>query len=245
MAEALDWLEPTARVTEDLQMVAAALGTAALGRAGLGQDEAAAALLTELDTYPDVRATANYVTSLPEIVRTALGIGDRELAERLVAGVEPPNAYAEHALASANADLTEARGDLQSAADAYADAANRWERFGVIAEQAFALLGQGRCLLSLSRPTEASPVLQHAREIFDRLQATPALAETDALFRGPPRPVRKAQSWSCAVVEATQFDGQMCRTPAVPGRGRLVQPPKDTQVAPLRNMGIGCRDRRG
>ena len=73
--------------------------------------------------------------------------------------------------------------DLQAAADAYADAAERWERFGVIPEQAFALLGQGRCLVELSHPTEASPVLRHAREIFERLQAVPALAETDALLQ--------------------------------------------------------------
>jgi len=58
---------------------------------------------------------------------------------------------------------------------------NRWERFGVVPEQAFALLGQGRCLLGLSRP-EAASVLHHAREIFERLGATPALAETDALL---------------------------------------------------------------
>ena len=72
---------------------------------------------------------------------------------------------------------------LQAAADAYADAAERWERFGVVPEQAFALLGQGRCLVGLSRPTEAAPVLQQAREIFERLQAAPALAETDALLQ--------------------------------------------------------------
>jgi len=51
-----------------------------------------------------------------------------------------------------------------------------------VPEQAFALLGQGRCLIGLSRPTEAAAVLQHAREIFERLGATPALAETDALL---------------------------------------------------------------
>ena len=73
-----------------------------------------------------------------------------------MSGLEPRTPYAEHALVAANAALTEARGDLQAAADAYADAADRWERFGVVPEQAFALLGQGRCLLGLSRPTEAT-----------------------------------------------------------------------------------------
>jgi hypothetical protein len=115
-------------------------------------------------------------------VRTALEVGARELAERLVAGFVPRTPYAEHALVAANGALTEAGGDLKAAADIYADAADRWERFGVVPEQAFALLGQGRCLLGLSRPIEAAPILQHAREIFARLQAAPALAETDALL---------------------------------------------------------------
>lgn len=119
---------------------------------------------------------------LPSIVRTALGIGDTALAARLVSGLEPRTSYAEHALIAANAALMEARGDLQAAAEAHADAATRWERFGVVPEQAFALLGQGRCLLQLSRPAEAAPSLRHAREIFDRLGAAPALAETDALW---------------------------------------------------------------
>ncbi len=90
---------------------------------------------------------------------------------------------AEHPLVAANAALIEARGELQAAADAYTDAAGRWERFGVVPEQAFALLGQGRSLLGLARPTEVAPVLQHAREIFDQLGAAPALAETDALLK--------------------------------------------------------------
>ena len=91
--------------------------------------------------------------------------------------------YAEHALVAANAALAEARGDQLAAVDAYTEAASRWERFGVVPEQAFALLGYGRCLVGLSRPTEAAPVLQRAREIFERLGAAPALAETDGLLQ--------------------------------------------------------------
>jgi hypothetical protein len=35
-----------------------------------------------------------------------------------------------------------------------------------VTDRSLALLVQGRCLLRLARPTEASPVLQQAREIF-------------------------------------------------------------------------------
>jgi hypothetical protein len=140
-------------------------------------------LLAEIDATPDVRESPMYAASLPDMVRTALRIGDRELAERLVEGVEPRYPVAEHGLVAANAALADARGDLQAASDAYADAADRWERFGVVAERAFALLGQGRCLVELGRPTEAEPVRRRAREIFDGLSAAPALAETDALLQ--------------------------------------------------------------
>ena len=180
--ESLEWLVPAARGLEDLQSVVLGLGAAALARAGLGQDEAAAALLGEVESFPHARDDQNYPAVLAAMVRAALQIGEPELAERLVGGLEPRYPYAEHALVAANAALTEARGDLPTAADAYADAAGRWERIGVVPEQAFALLGRGRCLLGLSRTTEAAAVLQHAREIFERLQAAPALAETDALL---------------------------------------------------------------
>jgi hypothetical protein len=182
MAKLLDWLEPAARGTKDPQVVVGCLGPAALIRAELGQNEAAGMLLAELETYPGARDIGDYPILLPAMARTALGIGETALAERLVSGLEPRYPYAEHALVAANAALAEARGDLQAAADAYADAADRWERFGNVPEHAFALLGRGRCLVGLARPTEAQLVLQHAREIFDRLQAAPALVETDALL---------------------------------------------------------------
>jgi hypothetical protein len=178
----LEWLESATRASEDPHLVVCGVGSSALARAVLGQDKVTAALLTEIEEYPRARETGYYAALLPAMVRTALVIGEPALAERLVSGVEPRTPYAVRALVAANASLSEARGDLQAAADAYADAADRWERFGVVPEQAFALLGEGRCLLELSRPTEAAPILQHAREIFARLQAAPALAETDALL---------------------------------------------------------------
>jgi class 3 adenylate cyclase/tetratricopeptide (TPR) repeat protein len=182
-AEAIEWLVPAARRTEDPQTVVMGIGSAALVRGGLAQGEVAAALLAEVESFPGVRDSPNYPTLLPAMVRVAIRIGEPELAERLVDGIEPRLPLADHALIAARATLTEARGEVQVATDAYADAADRWERFGVVPEQAFALLGQGRCLMGLSRPTEAAPVLQHAHEIFERLQAAPALAETDALLQ--------------------------------------------------------------
>ena len=179
----LDWLESTSRETGDAEFAVLGLGSSALARAGLGEDERAAALLAELEATPGAREAQYYAALLSALVRSALALGHRELAECFADGVEPRSPYAEHALVAASAALAEARGDLQAAADAYADAVDRWQRFGVVPEQAFALLGQGRCLVGLARPTEAVPVLRQAREIFDTLQAAPALAESGALLQ--------------------------------------------------------------
>ena len=116
------------------------------------------------------------------MVRTALGLGDRRLAERLVDGYESPYPFAAHSAVTVSAALAEARGDQQAAADGYAQAAERWQQFGVVPEQAFALLGEGRCLTALGQPTEATHALKQAREIFDALRAAPALAEIDTLL---------------------------------------------------------------
>ena len=178
----LDWLVSAVRATEDPQIVVDGLASGASARAALGQDEAAARLLAEVETYPGARGDTNYDKHLPLMVRTALAIGDSVLAERLVEGFAARNPYGEHALVAANAMLAEAGGDSAAAFLAYADAAVRWERFGVVPERAFALLGQGRCLLALGRPGEARGPLGEARAIFARLGAAPALGETDALL---------------------------------------------------------------
>ncbi|MDH4112275.1 MAG: hypothetical protein OEV60_06260 [Actinomycetota bacterium] len=182
VADSLEWLVSAARGTEDPQTVVMGLGSAALVRGELAKDEAAAALLAELESFPGVRDSFNYPALLPAMVRAAVRIDERALAARLVTGLEPRYPLAEHALAAANAALAEAGGNLQFASDAYADAADRWERFGIVPERAFALLGRGRCLIGLSRPIDAAPDLQQACAIFERLQAVSALAPTEALL---------------------------------------------------------------
>jgi class 3 adenylate cyclase/tetratricopeptide (TPR) repeat protein len=182
-AQFLDLIVPAARRTGRSDNITLGVGTAAILQAALGNTEAATLLLAEVESIPGFGGNSEFAFYLPAIVRAALALGQSDLAERLAGHVKHPYPHTEHALVAASAALTESRGALRSAADSYADAADRWERFGVVPEQAFALLGQGRCLLGLSRPTEAAPILKRAREIFDRLQAAPALAETDALLQ--------------------------------------------------------------
>jgi len=124
-----------------------------------------------------------FAVLLPLATRMALAMGDRALAERLAASLEPPlQPLTRHAAIAARALVTEARGDYEAAAAGFADAAARWHEFAAVYEEAQALLGQGRCLVALGRAPEAAPVLEQAREIFARLKAQPALDETDALL---------------------------------------------------------------
>ena len=83
---------------------------------------------------------------------------------------------------TAAAALLEARGDLEAAADAYAEAVRRWDAHGVIPELAFALLGQGRSLLAIGRVGDGRGALERAASIFIDLRAAPALLEIDALM---------------------------------------------------------------
>jgi tetratricopeptide (TPR) repeat protein len=177
-----DWVVEKALELAEPQLFAMALPHAAALRLGLGETAGALALLVELERIPNVRTESNYASNLPDAVRTALAAGDPDLATRLAEGVEPIYPLHQHALATARALLLEHHGSHAEAAELFADAAQRWERFEMPWERAQALLGQARCLLALGRTTEASEPLRQAREIFARLGAKPALAETDALL---------------------------------------------------------------
>ena len=93
------------------------------------------------------------------MVRTALTIADPQLAHQLATGLRPRHPIAEHALVTVNASLAEARGELDTAADGYRDAAQRWQQFGMTPEHAHALLGHGRCLTALGQPAQATQAL--------------------------------------------------------------------------------------
>jgi len=115
-------------------------------------------------------------------LRMALTLPDMELAERIAEIGRGPLPFHDLACGSTDALLTEARGEHEAAASAFADAAAGWHDFGVPYEEAQALLGQGRCLLALSRASEAAQPLHDARAVFERLGARPAAAEVDGLL---------------------------------------------------------------
>jgi hypothetical protein len=87
-----------------------------------------------------------------------------------------------HGLLAARATLAEADGALEEAAQRYDEAAARWADFGHQLERARALLGAGRCLLTVGLP-EGRVRLQAARSLVATLNAGPLLAEVDAALR--------------------------------------------------------------
>jgi hypothetical protein len=152
----------------------------ALAQACLGNQGATAEVLEELHglrvaSRPDS-------TDLLALQRAAVAVGRPEFVERLADVYDNPTPYGEHIRVHAAAAVAEVRGEFAAAASAYEDAAARWNEFGVVTEHAFALLGQGRCLIALGDVVAATTALGEARDTFAALRAAPALAEIDALI---------------------------------------------------------------
>jgi class 3 adenylate cyclase/tetratricopeptide (TPR) repeat protein len=177
-----EWALGAARRSMSPDRLARALTVAALVRLAAGKRQPAGELLAELAETPHGRDIPLFYAFLPEAVRTAVAAGDAALGERLASSVEATYPYEEHAVCAAHAMVAEAQGETEEAAGLFAEAAKRWEDMGVVPERAFANLGEGRCLLALGRSAHAYRPLSQAREVFARLGAKPALAETDALL---------------------------------------------------------------
>jgi predicted ATPase/class 3 adenylate cyclase len=143
--------------------------------------EQARLLLHELDSTAVQPTVAAYGWCLTDLVRTAVAVGDHEVASSLAAGVRPTTSYDQYVLMSCQAELTEANGNHTEAASLYAHAAQRWHQFGNVPERTYALLGQGRSLHALADP-EAEQPLRIARELFALMGYKPALAETEKLL---------------------------------------------------------------
>ncbi len=178
----LDRLESSARESGYRDDIVLGLGGAAIAWAALGEARRAAGLLEEVATTQNVADSTEFAVYLPAMVRAALSIGQPDLAVRLAGRLTSRHPCAAHALVAAGAALAEARGEGEAAAEGYSDAATRWEGFGVLPEQGFALLGRGRCLLALSEVHGSAGVLEQAREIFARCGMLPFLEETDGLL---------------------------------------------------------------
>jgi tetratricopeptide (TPR) repeat protein len=180
--QAIEWGLASARESSGSHSSFCSLVGAVQAAAEDGNRDTAVGLLGELATRPISMDWPEDAFTYPHGVRAALWLGEVQLAERLLNAIEPTRLLNEHVLVTGSALLAEARGELKPAANEFGEAAERWHDFGVPYEEAQALLGQGRCLVALGRAPEAAAPLAAAREIFARLGAKPALAETEQII---------------------------------------------------------------
>jgi hypothetical protein len=171
-----------ARPLENAPLVLQAALAAALARLAAGDRPGTGALVREvLDMTredPEVRAD-----DLPTLSRLAVDAGATDLAVELLGGMEDHRLERYRlALMSARAIVDEARGELRVALDTYGEAADAWARWGHFVEEAYALLGSGRCLIGLGRTEEARDRLGAARTMFAHLGAGQPLAVLDELL---------------------------------------------------------------
>jgi class 3 adenylate cyclase/tetratricopeptide (TPR) repeat protein len=169
-----------ARDIDDLQILIPALAAAAAVEAA-GNPPLAAHLVEELSRVAQARGGGQWYLGLyiAELVRTCVAADQHALAERLIDHAPTRTARHQHARLTAQAVLTETRGDLHEAARLYEQVAERWTQYGHVLERGQGLLGAGRCLVRLNRP-QAARTLQDARTSFAALEARPLLAEADA-----------------------------------------------------------------
>jgi class 3 adenylate cyclase/tetratricopeptide (TPR) repeat protein len=172
---------PRAREIADGQVVVPAFRVASLGRVARGDPAGAVELVQELDELlrgrPGPRSWL-----LDGASRVCLAAGEVDLLRSLIdQGVEYMTRD-RNSMASARATLAELEGDHVSAMDRYQDAAARWESFPSVLEHGLAVMGAGRCLLTLGRQNEAAERLRVARERFGALKAAPLVADVDDLL---------------------------------------------------------------
>jgi tetratricopeptide (TPR) repeat protein len=181
-ARYLERLETLTRRAGRPDFLVLGFGGAALARAALGSTDRAETLLGEVEADGGIDTGDAFAWYLPMLVRTAISIGARGLAERLTERLQPRFPYAEHSRSSADAALIEAGGDPQAAAAMYEAVAARWQDIGVVPEEGLALLGRGRCLLQLPDPGATIAILGGARDLFRACGMRPALEQADGLI---------------------------------------------------------------
>jgi DNA-binding SARP family transcriptional activator len=172
-----------ARTLRDPQDLGPALAAAAAQRMAIGDIEAAAGLIEELERVTRGRDPSQRIHELPHAARVCLAAGRTRLVQALIPSRGAPTyTRARLCLESTGAMLAEARGDLAAGAALHAAAADGWRTFGCPAEEAHALIGRGRCLVALERPGEAAGGLRRARRIGSSLHAMLILAEARRLL---------------------------------------------------------------
>jgi class 3 adenylate cyclase/tetratricopeptide (TPR) repeat protein len=154
----------------------------AIGAAALGDKSLAGSSLERLLGTVDLRDIEGYAQRLPALARGAIRIGRLDLARRIQDGFDARTPLGHLAIATTRAATLEASGDLPTAADAYADAARRWDAMNASPELAMAALGHGRTLVAMGRVDRAKEQLRWALGLADRCNMAPCVGEARVLL---------------------------------------------------------------
>jgi DNA-binding SARP family transcriptional activator len=173
-----------ARGQGDSQDLVSGLPTAAAIRSAAGDRDAALRLIAELAATTRDRDPSKRAHELPLATRICVAWGSADLARSMLPAGESNYLRSRLCIAASEAMLTEADGDLAAASRQFRAAALGWASYGNPAEEAFAQLGAGRCLVALGRSREAVPDLERARELATILGARPLIDEATSLRLG-------------------------------------------------------------
>ncbi|MGZ4371613.1 MAG: ATP-binding protein [Gaiellaceae bacterium] len=169
-----------ARATHDNAYLAFAAWAAAPALLSAGRSAEARELLAVVAENPG-HDHMEYAHHLPRLARAAAALDNDNLLDRLAAGVPVALPRQQHALLTVRAIQKERAGDYAEAAVLYEAAADRWQRFTELIEQAHALLGESRCLLALG-DEGADVALRRARAVFEQMGARRRIDECDKLL---------------------------------------------------------------
>jgi len=156
-----------ARKSGDPQVLVPGLSAMALVASAAGERDRALGYVSELDVASKGLVTWRSLC-LVEPLRIAVAAGEIELAESFLEGSRHTSAFHSAARPGAEAAIAESRGSTDAAAGLYREAAERWDEYGSDVEQAYALLGLGRC--------GDGQAARDAEAIFGRLGARPVLS---------------------------------------------------------------------
>jgi class 3 adenylate cyclase/tetratricopeptide (TPR) repeat protein len=172
---------PRARASADLQLLVPALFAAALLAATQDDEGGAIGLVRELLELTRGRSDRHRALFLPELTRICTQRGALEVARELADGLTVDLGRTGSARTAAASVLAEAEGRVDEALTLYQEASRRWAEVGCVPGRAEALLGHGRCLISLGRNGAEKP-LTEARSLFASMGYRAGLAETQDLL---------------------------------------------------------------
>ena len=178
---------PKARAAADLQLLVPSLAAAALVAEARVDGTRALGFVREVIDLTRGRADRHRALFLPELTRICTARNVLDLARELAAGLTVDLGRVGSARVAAAAVLAEAEGRMSDAQALYERAEARWLQVTCIPGRAEALLGQGRCRISLGWNGAEEP-LTEARNLFDSMGYESALAEAEELLAAAAAP---------------------------------------------------------